>query len=255
MACKPYLMNRYAALIISLVFILYFDHSSAQDWLKTAEAKAAKRDTKIYHLTSIDGKNQTVKIVPDYANHVLKMICLKDIITIDDFWGETPDIRLLNKNFIEINYAVRGGSGVGLGNTLIICVEGQHLYKAMHVLRYLTGESGEQQEEYRIKLHLVGNSINNCKLKVSVHDFVDSKPRPKENYAYDTNTVLAFDMQQNVFYSVKQDIFDHFITTRNKTKQKIAGNFPMIILGKETYYFINDRWYSGNLNKEMFEFR
>ena len=246
-------MNK-CALVITIL-TLSFNHAFAQDELKTYEAKATGKDTKTYHIISIDGKNQTVKIVPDYANHVLKMICLKDIITIDDFWGEPPDIRLLNKNFIAINYAVRGGSGVGLGNTLIICVDGQHLYKAMHVLRYLTGESGEQQEEYRIKLRLVGNSVNNCKLKVSVHDFVDSKPRPKENYAYDNNTVLAFDTQQNVFYSVKQDIYDHFITAKNKTKQKIAGNFPMIILGKETYYFINGRWYTGGLSKDMFEFQ
>lgn len=247
-------MNKCAAFIIAFILTLLFNHASAQDELKTDEEKATTRDTKTYHIISIDGKNQTIKIIPDYKNHILKITCLKEAINIPDFWGVPPETRLLNKSFIEIKYAVRGGSGVGLGNTLIICVDGQHLYEAMHVLRFLTGESGGLQEEYRIKIHLIGNSINNYKLKVSVHDFVDSKLRPKENYVYDNNTVLAFDAQQNVFYSVKQDIYDHFITIKNQTKQKVAGNFPTIILGKETYYFINGRWYTGDLDKELVEF-
>ncbi|WEA03652.1 hypothetical protein [Mucilaginibacter sp. SJ] len=247
-------MNRYAALIISLVFILYFDHSSAQDWLKTAEAKAAKRDTKIYHLTSIDGKNQTVKIVPDYANHVLKMICLKDIITIDDFWGVPPEIKLLNKSFIEIKYAVRGGSNLGLGNTLILCVNNTHLYEAMHVLRYINSEAQDEREHYKENYTIIFTMKNN-KLKAYVHHDVNSKRSPETSYVYDNESVLAFDTKQNVFYSVKENLYDHFTTAKNKTKQKVAGNFPMIILGKETYYFINGRWYTGGLSKDMFEFQ
>jgi hypothetical protein len=248
-------MNKCAALIIALFFMLSLRHVLAQDVIEIDKAKDTKKDTKTYHVKSLDDKNATVKVVPDYVNRVLRMTYLKDVININDFWGAPPEIHLLNKNFIEINYAVRGGSGVGLGNTLIICVDGQHLYEAMHVLRYLTGESGGYQEEYRIKLRLVGNNVNNYKLKVTVHDFVDSKPRPKENYVYDNNTVLAFDVQQNIFYSVKQNIYDHFIATKNKIKQKVDGNFPTIILGKETYYFINGRWYFNNLDKEMVEFQ
>lgn len=248
-------MNKCAALIITLVFTLSFDHSSAQDWLKTDEAKATKRDTKIYHLVSIDGKNQTVKIVPDYEKHELKVTCLKDNITIPDFWGVPPETRLLNKHFIEIKYAVRGGSNVGLGNLLIICLSGTHLYEAVHASWYSNGETDEEQEEYRIKLNISGNNVNSYKLSVHIHDYLNSKHGPETNYVYDNNTVLAFDTRQNVFYSVKDRLYDHFITTENKTKQKVAGTFPVIILGKETYYFINGRWYTGDLDEEMFEFK
>jgi hypothetical protein len=243
------------ALLAALFFLIKLNTVSAQDILKDDEIKATKRDTKTYNIISIDGKDHKVTIIPDYENHVLKITYLKETISVQDFWGNPPEIRLLNKNFIRINYAVRGGSGVGLGNTMIICINGSHLYQAMHVLRYLTGESAGIQEEYHIKMHLIGNHINNYKLKVNVHDFVDSKPLPKENYVYDNNTILAFDVQQNVFYSVKQGLYDQFITTRNKAKQKVKGSFPMLILGKETYYFINGRWYTGDLDKEMFEFK
>jgi hypothetical protein len=90
---------------------------------------------------------------------------------------------------------------------------------------------------------------------VHIHDYVNSKRDPETNYVYDNNTVLAFDKKQNVFYSIKDGLYDHFITTKNKTKQKVDGNFPTIILGKETYYFINGRWYFSNLDKEMVEFQ
>ncbi|HEX8018547.1 hypothetical protein [Mucilaginibacter sp.] len=248
-------MNKCAALIIALFFRLSFDHLSAQDWLKTTEAKETKRDTKTYHLVSVDGKNQIVKIIPDYESHVLKITSLKETISIQDFWGVPPETRLLNKHFIEINYAVRGGSNVGLGNTLIVCVNDNHLCPAMYALRYANGETGDEQEEYRIKLNISGNNVNNYKLNVHIHDYVNSKRSPETNYIYDNNTVLAFDKKLNVFYSVKDGLYDHFITTKSKTKQKVAGTFPVIILGKETYYFINGRWYTADLDEEMFEFK
>ncbi|WPU99774.1 hypothetical protein SNE26_27570 [Mucilaginibacter sp. cycad4] len=248
-------MSKCGALIIALVFILSFDHLSAQDWLKTAETKATKRDTKIYHLVSIDGKNQTVKIIPDYEKHVLKVTYLKDNITISDFWGVPPETYLLNKSFIEIRYAVRGGSNLGLGNSLIICVNGPHLYEAMHVLNYINSETGDEKQHYNIKLIVTSNREGNYGLKVHVHDDLNSKRNPETNYIYNNESVLAFDTAQNAFYSVKENLYDHFITTKNKARQKVAGIFPMIILGKETYYFINGRWYTGNLNKEIFGFK
>lgn len=248
-------MKRCAALMIALIFMLSFDHLSAQAWLKTAEAKATKRDTKTYHLVSVDGKNQTVKIIPDYESHVLKITSLKETISIQDFWGVPPETRLLNKSFIEIKYAVRGGSNVGLGNLLIICLSGAHLYEAVYACWYSNGETGDEQEEYHIKLNISGNNANNYKLNVHVHDYVSSKHDPETNYVYDDSTVLAFDKKLNVFYSIKHGLYDHFITAKNKIKQKVTGIFPMIILGKETYYFINGRWYTGDLDEEMFEFQ
>jgi hypothetical protein len=248
-------MNKPSALIIYLAFIFSVKLASAQDQLQVAEAKDMKRDTKIFDIVSVDGKNEKVKIIPEYVNHRLKMICSGDTINIVDFWGAPPDIRLLNKIFIEINYAVRGGSNVGFGNTLILCVNRGHLFEALHVLRYGNGETGDEKSDYHIKLTLKGNSKNNYRLNVHVHDDVDSKRAPETNYTYNNETNLTFDSKQNVFYSIKESVYDCFITTAKNTKQKIGGTFPMIILGKQTYYFINKRWCTADLDKEMFEFK
>lgn len=248
-------MNKFiGTLIMLLVFTLSFSCVLAQNKL-TTEDDYTKRDTKIINILSIDGKKQQVKIIPDYANHMLKMICMKDIITIDDFWGVPPEIKLLNKSFIEIKYAVRGGSGLGLGNTLILCVNSSHLFEAMHVLKYVNSESGDEKQHYDINLIVTGSDASNYKLNMHVHDDLSSKRDPETNYIYNNESVLAFDSKQNAFYSVKENLYDHFIITKSKNKQKVAGTFPMIILGKETYYFINGRWYNAEPGAQLFEFK
>jgi len=247
-------MKKLSILISYLILIFPSNLAFAQDILKIAEAKATKRDTKTFNIVSLDGKNEKVTITPDYLKRVLRMTCLKDTINIPDFWDVTPELHILNKSFIEIKYEVRGGSNLGLGNTLILCVNGSMLYEAMHVLRYTNWDSGDIKTNYQIKLIMVGNSKSNYKLNVGIHDDVYSKPNPEKNYTYNNQTVLSFDTRQNAFYSIKEGVYKHFIPKTGKTaKQKVDGNFPVIILGKETYYFINNRWYQPGISNEMYE--
>ncbi|WP_457130280.1 hypothetical protein [Mucilaginibacter sp. UYNi724] len=217
------------------------------------KAKATKKDTKILNIVSLDEKPQKIKIVPDYVNHVLRITCMKVAINILDYWGVPPEIHVLNKNFIEISYAVRGGSNSGLWKTLILCVNGEKLYEAMHVLKYVNVETGDLMNDYHIKLSLRGDIKNNYKLKINIHDDVRSKPKPETNYIYNNRTILNFDTRQNVFYSVKKDINDHSIKRAIGMKQKVNGNFPMIILGKENYYFIDNKWFQLTDTKEFSE--
>jgi hypothetical protein len=44
------------------------------------------------------------------------------------------------------------------------------------------------------------------------------------------------------------------IKTNKEQKQEIRGNFPEIILGDETYYFIKDGWYQMGENNELYNF-
>jgi hypothetical protein len=104
-------MTRPITLILAFIFIVFRNISVAQDDLKILEAKASIKDTKTYIVQSLDGKQQKVKIIPDYVNRVLKMGCLTDTIKIEDFWGVTPQIDILGGKFIEIQYEVRGGTG------------------------------------------------------------------------------------------------------------------------------------------------
>jgi hypothetical protein len=185
----------------------------------------------------------------EHFSHILKISCLKDTITDHDFWDVPTEVRVLSEKFIEIKYAVRGGSGVGLGNTLILCVKNNRLYEAMRVLGYSNGESGDQQEYYSIKVSaLKGDNLKKYELVINIHDRMNSKSDPETNYNYTNQSILHFDVSRNVFYSIKEDLFDSFINVydskADKThKQPVKGNFPVIILGKEKYYFIKGEWY------------
>lgn len=250
-------MNKPVTLITCLIATLFMHNAAAQDELAIAEAKATKKDTKTFNILSIDGKSKKVKITPDYVKKELRVTFLKDSISIVDFWGVPPEISILNKKFIQIHYSVRCGSNLGLGKTLILCVNGNTLYEAMHVLSYSNYDTDDLKTDYHIKPILSGDNKSNYRLQVSIHDDVNSKRDPEVNYTYNNQTVLTFDKRQHVFYSVKQDVYDRFIRTGPGTKaqQKVGGNFPMIILGKENYYFINNRWYQLGDGNEMDEFK
>ncbi len=196
-----------------------------------------------------------VKVIADYQNHVLLIKSSKDSIKITDFWGVPPQIRMLSRKFLEIKYAVRGGSNLGLGNILIICTKNNRLFEAMHVLQRADWETGIEKKNYYIKSDLLARDKNNYLLAVTVHDDSKSKRNPETNYTYYNKVDLSFDTIYNVFYSFKDDLYNQHIVqkTGKLSNQKITGNFPMLILGKETFYFINSKWYALGKDNKMSE--
>jgi hypothetical protein len=246
-------MRKSILIAIFLMPVLYFNTVMAQDELRDSQIRNTKKDTKTFNVLSLDGKNESVKIIPDYVNKVLEITCSKDALTINNFWGVPPVIHLLGKNLIQIDYEVRGGSNLGLGYTLILCVRQNRLFKAFHILRHANWDNGDLKMNYYINLKLSGTNKSNYELNVSVHDDVNSKPDPERNYNFNEQVNLNFDIRQNVFYSIKGNVFNRFVYTdaKRKTKQKLDGFVPVIMLGKETYYFIGKAWYRPGENKEM----
>jgi len=246
-------------ILTTIIFLAAFSSKAfAQDFLTDALKKDSKRDSKTYIIKSLDGKSQRLYIIPDYSNHVLKIGCLKDTIYVNDYWDVPPKIHVLNKNFLSIKYEVRGGSGLGLGNILVLCIKNKTLYEAIHILRYSHLEDAGKIKDYRIKSVLIGNSVNTYKLKVSIHNSSYSKYVSSDNYNHKNISTLKFDVAQNVFYSLKKSIYKTMMIYDTKTnkehKQQINGNFSEIILGDETYYFIKDGWYQMGTNNELYNF-
>jgi hypothetical protein len=61
-----------------------------------------------------------------------------------------------------------------------------------------------------------------------------------------------------VFYSLKKKIdrtvVIYDIKTSKEHKEDIRGDFPEIILGDETCYFIKNGWYQMGINNELINF-
>ncbi|MBS1532081.1 MAG: hypothetical protein JSU01_17400 [Bacteroidetes bacterium] len=227
------------------VLMLFSKLSSAQDELKISQEKASKKDTKIVEIKSLGGKDVKVRVIPDYVNHVLKVICLKDSITVNN-WGIAPDIAILNNQFIKLEYPMRAGSNEGRTDMLIVCVSNGKLHEAIHIVESTNYEFGDSHELYEIKTVLNGNNKKNYQLNVSIHDDSYSKDKPEENFVYDSHSVLHFDTITNAFYSIKTGFWDThtFHTNKGRSfKKHMRGYFPVIFLGDYTYYLIDGRWY------------
>lgn len=253
-------MYKLLPVVTWLLFISLANFVFAQDKLEVAARReATEEESKTLVIKSLDGKDQKIRVVPDYVHRILRATCNKYSININQFWGVSPEISVLSKNFIRIDYEVRGGSNLGLGNTIILCVNDGKLYEALHVLRYVQWDSGDLETHYDLKLVLSGNSKRNYKLIADIRDTVLSEPKPQENYIYKNQTVLSFDTVRKAFYSVKENVYNRFITNFSlkgkKQTQPIRGNFPVVILGKETYYLIDNHWYQQGDGNKMDEFQ
>jgi hypothetical protein len=217
----------------------------AQDVLKEMDDKNSKKDTKAYIILSLEGKKSVIHMMPDYSRRMLKISYLKDTITINDYWGVPVEPRSINKNFLQINYEVRGGSNLALGNTLILSVSSNKLYEALHVLRYSDWES------FDVKKYNVDFLLKNFKLTASVKEKVVSQTEPESNYHFYNKTTLQFDRKLKVFYNIKANVDDTLnVCYPNLTyKREIEGNFPKVLLGREEYLFIGNQWFEiGNNN-------
>ncbi len=255
-------MYKHITLFSLVILILISSNVFAQDELSALKLKDSQRDTKTYIVKSLEVKNWKIRIIPDYVNNILKISCLKDTITIDDYWGVPAKIRVLNKHFLEIKYAVRGGSDVGIDNIMYLCISKNRLYQAFHVLNHTTGFAAGYEAEYTIKATLTGYSKKTFKLIATITDKVISQENPEHNFKYKNQTILNFDTRKNVFYSVKTSLADIVLnsdyadtTSKNRKQQVKWGCFPEVILGKENYYFINGEWYQLEQPKNLYKFR
>jgi hypothetical protein len=154
-----------------------------------------------------------------------------------------PKTSYLSKQFLKINYEVRGGSNFGLGNSLIICVSNNKLYEALHVLRYTDWES-ELVKTYIVKLALVTQKKDYV-LTASIRDKSLSSINPETNYDYTNTSKLHFDKKLKIFYSIKHDLYDTLKVSYHDTtyKREIQGNFPEVILEDNKYVFIGGQWF------------
>lgn len=236
-------MNKRFLWVLSLILFLSKSLLFAQDELLENRIVQTKKDTRTINIQSLEGKTVRVKFLPDYVNNILCVIYLKDTVKVFDYWDGVPETSYLSKQFLKINYEVRGGSNFALGNSLIICVSNNKLYEALHVLRYTDWES-ELVKTYNVKFALVTHKKDYV-LTASIRDKSLSSINPETNYNYTNNSKLHFDKKLKVFYSIKQNLYDTLKVSYHDTTytHEIEGNFPEAILEDNKYVFIGGQWF------------
>ena len=217
--------------------------SFAQDELLDNRMVQTKKDTRTFNIQSLEGKILKVKVLPDYVHNTLCVIYLTDTLKVFGYWDVFPQTAHLSKQFLKINYEVRGGSNLGLGNLLIICVSNNKLYEALHVLRYVDSEA-EVVNTYNVKFAFVTRQ-KEYMLTARIRDKSFSSNNPESNYDYTNSSRLHFDKKLKVFYSIKKDLYDTLKVGYQDTtyRREIQGNFPEVILEENKYVFIGGQWF------------
>jgi hypothetical protein len=241
-------MIRYLFIITMLLFVGEF--SNAQT----------------FSIEAFDGTIQSIDVVPDYDNDVLKILSSKDTLYIANVIGVEEKVVILDKHFLKIVYNVTAGSDIGLEQILLLCVNNNKLCQSLHVTSLSTydvetvydkrADSLKLFDEhgiYELKLTLNGNSKINYKLNIGIHDEERSKRNLLTNYNYNKQVALNFDTSQNIFYSFIKNVDGYFSVYDPKmskvNKRYITGKFPFIILGRIDYCYINGDWYEMGDNK------
>ena len=244
-------MSKHFLFVFSLLLFISPSALFAQDKLLENRIAHTKKDTRNFDILSLEGRIVKVRVVPDYTRNILGVIYLRDTVKIFDFWGVHPETSYLSKQFLKINYEVRGGSNLGNGNSLLICISNNKIYKALHVLRYMDWEQGGLIKRYHVKLELLTHEKKHV-ITASVRDNSNSSTNPETNYNYSNRSTLHFDEKLKIFYSVKKDLYDTLkVSNHNATYTRpIGGNFPEILLGAIKYVYIEGQWFILN-NSEI----
>ena len=213
-----------------------------------------------YNIESFDGMHTKIKLYYKPLSNVLTISCQNDTIFLDSNFLILEKVQLLNKFFLEITYHCIAGSDEDILNTMLLCINKNKIRQAMHVQSLLTYEIGEinpktghpnEYQLFKLNMQLAGNSKEDYKLNLIIHDENISKQEPKNNHNHHKRIALTFDPKQNIFYSTHENLAKSFTILNPKTQLSVKKNIKRIIpvtkINDVDYYYLDEEWYEkGN---------
>lgn len=212
-----------------------------------------------YRLRSLEGRPVHVRVQEwhDSTFSALALVCGTDTVVAYDYWAPER-VQVVNQRFLQVTYAVRGGSNLGVRNTLFLCRYKGHLRQALKActftesdLRnasYLPGNPDEYKL-FRIRTHLVGTTANTYRLRLTIHNEASSRQHPGTNHSTTTYQWLSFDPTHGVFCSTTKMLppgFRAYVPPAGRIRQlKATGPVPVLALPTSTSYLINGNWYEA----------
>src|SRR6266498_1988355 len=142
---------------------------------------------------------------------------------------EINNIQIIKKNFLQIKFRKRGGSGVLLNGTKIFCINDNSIYQVLAILTDYesTNSSGVTEETYAVKLHIIRqNNSYKCEL---------TETRKRQNTKWEKKFDLKFDSSKMVFYN--KIIDGHEIRVCNSKTQ--FNSVYGVGLRSESYFVAN----------------
>lgn len=200
-----------------------------------------------YTIESLEGTKVKIHFTRQSSWYREAFSCLSDTLFLDDY-GYANDIHILKRKFLEIDYYTRGGSNSIFRNTIILSVNKNKINASMLVQSFGKAFGGDIDGSlYNVKFNVTGNDKSKFRLIARIYDRHKSRAHPKSSFIKNTQVILAFDPDQNIFYSARRKITQSFtIAGFGGTSKKLAVDetLPVFFLDNYTYhYYIKGVWY------------
>ena len=201
----------------------------------------------VYAIKTLDGTNTTIRIrhkafTPFYIS------CPTDKLILRGYWG-TREIKVVHNKFLEIIYYECGGTGVGTGNTLLLCISHGKLRQVMHISSYnysLGYKRGYTQ--------LLLDAENNA--HATIHDTVEFRQNARPDSTVIKKSNIKFSATQRIFCNYQKKVNTLLGSYNYKTNQVNRWHFngvaPAFRLDGCEYIFINGRWYGTSENAKSY---
>lgn len=216
-------------------------------------------ETKSLIINSLTNKPEKVLVELDYVNNRITIKSgFKKKLYLDHFTDLEGDIKVMNKKFILLQYNIRGGSGVKLEKTTLVCINNGHLLKSLDIISLDKYEFKETYDKvadslklydesgiYSLKLVDFKYEKKNFKLSIIQYQKVRSKHYNNGNYENTDTIKLKFDQKNKVFYNKKISLKGKYTIENSNIKQKTFNGkmYPSIELKNYQYFIIDNIWY------------
>lgn len=199
-----------------------------------------------YILRSVEGKK--VRVHLEALRHELRVSCLHDTLLLYSSFGDYH-ARKLDSSFLQITYAVRGGSGYNPENTAILAVRDGRLCQALLLLSSFETMAEKYYHTLHTGLKLTADQKDNFVLTLRAREYLKDETHPSGWHKKWAPVSLRWNKQLTAFYG-KAVVADSTFTAMEWNQnieymQFNAGDtLPMINLAGNPYYFAEGSWYS-----------
>jgi hypothetical protein len=209
-----------------------------------------------YSLETLEGINTSIKIQNRTTSIPFTISCSTDKLTLPNYWAD-GETKVLNRKFLKVRYYVRGGSGVGIGNTLLLCISHGKLRQALHIESYSSNLNHPSNLDYKgttqriLDTQLTLDAANNV-YAVTYDTLVSGENRDFQRRSLGSKrNTLRFNLHENVFFSYQKKVNTNLITFRGSRTNigHFSGVAPAFQLNDTEYLFISSRWYAKSSNK------
>lgn len=208
-----------------------------------------------------DSLRYSIEIQEDVINEITTLSIQEDTLKIFKV-QDIENIAVHANTFLEIQFRVRGGSGVRVKEKVLVCVSNGKIYRVLDIFSDVTSrvtqvydnvadslQFFDEKEDYHVTIS-VKQKGNFYKAVLTESKKIESKYDPSQNESFEKTYELNFDPGGYFFYnSIKRlnKRYEVYSVKDNKAVEKfISAEVPCIELHQGYYAFIDNEWCMNN---------